>query len=220
MGSDHHHHDDDHSHLDEMDARVRALESLLTEKGYIDPAALDEIVDTYETKIGPRNGAAVVAKSWTEPEFRDWLLRDASAAIHSLGYTSRQGEHMVVVENSDSTHHLVVCTLCSCYPWSVLGLPPSWYKSPPFRSKAVIDPRGVLSDFGVELAKDQSVEVHDSTAETRYLVIPQRPEGTDGWSADELAKLVTRNAMIGTALALQPGIRNPRLPRQRRKQSR
>jgi len=199
-----HDHDDDHSHLDEMDARVRALESLLTEKGYIDPAALDEIVETYETKIGPRNGALVVAKSWNEPEFRTWLREDASAAIHSLGFTSRQGEHMIAVENNDETHHLVVCTLCSCYPWSVLGLPPTWYKSPPFRSKAVIDPRGVLDDFGLDIPSTKAVEVHDSTAETRYLVIPQRPAGTDGWSTEQLTQLVTRNSMIGTGLALNP----------------
>ena len=206
MGHGHdHNHDDDHSHLDEMDARVRALESLLSEKGYIDPAALDEIVETYETKIGPRNGAHVVAKSWAEPEFREWLKQDATAAIHSLGFTSRQGEHMIAVENDDETHHLVVCTLCSCYPWSVLGLPPVWYKSPPFRSKAVIDPRGVLADFGIEVPETKAVQVHDSTAETRYLVIPQRPDGTEGWSIEKLATLVTRNSMIGTGLALKPG---------------
>lgn len=201
-------HDHDHengmSHLDEMDARVRALESLLVEKGYVDSAALDEIVQTYETKIGPQNGAHVVAKSWTEPEFEDWLRRDATAAIHSLGYTSRQGEHMIAVFNDDDTHHLVVCTLCSCYPWSVLGLPPTWYKSPPYRSKAVIDPRGVLADFGLDIPATKAVEVHDSTAETRYIVIPQCPADTQGWNADDLARLVTRNSMIGTALAETP----------------
>ena len=199
-----HDHDQDHSHLDEMDARVRALESLLVEKGYVQSEAIDEIIQTYETKIGPRNGAHVVAKAWTEPEFADWLKQDATAAIHSLGYTSRQGEHMVAVFNSNEVHHLVVCTLCSCYPWSVLGLPPSWYKSAPFRSRAVIDPRSVLADFGLNLEDDVAVEVHDSTAETRYLVIPQRPQGTQGWSADQLAGLVSRNSMIGTALADDP----------------
>jgi nitrile hydratase len=195
-----HHHDDDMSHLGEMDARVRALESLLVEKGYIDSAAIDEIIETYETRIGPQNGAHVVAKSWTEPAFADWLRQDATAAIHSLGYTSRQGEHMVAVFNSDDVHHLVVCTLCSCYPWSVLGLPPTWYKSPPYRSRAVIDPRGVLKDFGLTLPETTAVEVHDSTAETRYLVIPQRPARTEGWTAEDLAALVSRNSMIGTAL--------------------
>ncbi len=196
--------DHDHSHISDTDARVRALESLLVEKGYINSEAVDEIVETYQTRIGPQNGARVVAKAWTEPEFFNWLMEDASAAIHSLGYLSRQGEHMVAVANSDDCHHLVVCTLCSCYPWSVLGLPPTWYKSPPYRSRAVIDPRGVLSDFGIELAETTAVEVHDSTAETRYLVIPQRPAGTDGWTAEELMKLVTRNSMIGTGFALSP----------------
>ena len=215
MSSDHDHHGDGHgdghshgdgemSHLHEMDARVRALESLLVEKGYVESAAIDELVDIYETKIGPKNGAHVVAKAWTEPEFADWLRQDATAAIHSLGYTSRQGEHMVAVFNSDDVHHLVVCTLCSCYPWSVLGLPPTWYKSPPFRSRAVIDPRGVLADFSLKLPDATRVEVHDSTAEVRYLVIPQRPAGTDGWSAEQLAELVSRNSMIGTALADDP----------------
>ena len=199
-----HDHDHDHSHLSDIDARVMALESLLVEKGYIESAALDELVDIYETRIGPQNGAHVVAKAWTEPEFHDWLKRDATAAIHSLGYTSRQGEHMVAVFNEPGIHHLVVCTLCSCYPWSVLGLPPTWYKSPPYRSRAVIDPRGVLADFGLDLPEETAVQVHDSTAETRYLVVPQRPEGTDGWTLEELAKLVTRNSMIGTSFAVQP----------------
>ena len=203
-----HDHSDDHnhSHMSDIEARVRALESLLSEKGYIDSAAVDEIVETYETKIGPRNGAHVVAKAWTDPEYRAWLERDATAAIHSLGYSSRQGEHMDAVFNTNDTHHLVVCTLCSCYPWSVLGLPPVWYKSPPFRSRAVIDPRGVLKDFGVELSDDTGIQVHDSTAELRYIVIPQRPTGTDGWSEDELMALVTRNSMIGTGLALSPEV--------------
>ncbi|MEO0546909.1 MAG: nitrile hydratase subunit alpha [Pseudomonadota bacterium] len=195
-----HHHD--HSHLGEMDARVKALESLLVEKGYVDPAALDEIVEIYQSRIGPQNGAHVVAKAWTDPNFHAWLMDDATAAIHSLGYTSRQGEHMVAVENTDTVHHMIVCTLCSCYPWSVLGLPPTWYKSPPYRSKAVIDPRGVLADFGETLPDDVAVEVHDSTAETRYLVVPQRPAGTEDWSAEKLATLVTRNAMIGTQRTL------------------
>jgi len=167
MSSDHKH-DHEHSHLSDMDARIRALESLLVEKGYIESEAVDEIVELYETKIGPRNGAHVVAKAWTEPEFAKWLQEDATAAIHSLGYTSRQGEHMVAVFNNDDTHHMVVCTLCSCYPWSVLGLPPTWYKSPPYRSRSVIDPRGVLAEFGTEVPETTAVEVHDSTAETRY----------------------------------------------------
>ena len=201
MSGDHSH---DHSHLSEMDARVRALESLLVEKGYIESAAVDEIIETYESKIGPQNGAYVVAKAWTEPDFAHWLKDDATAAIHSLGYTSRQGEHMQAVFNDDETHHLVVCTLCSCYPWSVLGLPPTWYKSPPYRSRAVIDPRGVLLDFGISLDEDVSVQVHDSTAETRYLVIPQRPSGTDNWTSEDLARLVTRNSMIGVGFAISP----------------
>ncbi|MEM9677532.1 MAG: nitrile hydratase subunit alpha [Pseudomonadota bacterium] len=210
-GKDHdidngHHHEHDHSHLGEMDARVKALESLMVEKGYVDPAALDEIVDIYQSRIGPQNGAHVVAKAWTDPNFHDWLIDDATAAIHSLGYTSRQGEHMVAVENTDTVHHMIVCTLCSCYPWSVLGLPPTWYKSPPYRSKAVIDPRGVLADFGETLPDDVAVEVHDSTAETRYLVVPQRPAGTEDWSAEKLATLVTRNAMIGTQRTLTPDV--------------
>ncbi len=196
----HSHDDHDHSHMSDTDARVRALESLLSEKGYLDSSAVDEIVQTYETKIGPQNGAHVVAKSWLDPQFRQWLADDATAAIHSLGYMSRQGEHMEAVFNSNETHHLVVCTLCSCYPWSVLGLPPTWYKSPPFRSKAVIDPRSVLADFGLTLPDSTAIEVHDSTAEIRYLVIPQRPQGTDNMSEENLATLVTRNAMIGTAI--------------------
>jgi nitrile hydratase subunit alpha len=204
--SDHHHHDHDHSdnHLSEMDLRVRALESLLVEKGYVDPGAIDAIVETYETKVGPRNGAAVVAKAWSDPAFRDWLLRDATAAIASLGFTGRQGEHMVAVENSADEHNLVVCTLCSCYPWSVLGLPPTWYKSPPYRSRAVIDPRGVLAEFGVTLPAATRIRVWDSTAELRYLVVPRRPEGSEGMSEEALAALVTRDSMIGVGLARQP----------------
>lgn len=197
-----HHHD--HSHLTETEARVRALESVLSEKGYIDSAAVDEIVQTYETKIGPQNGAHVVAKCWSDPKFKEWLETDSTAAIHSLGYTSRQGEHIDAVFNTDDVHHLTVCTLCSCYPWSVLGLPPTWYKSPPYRSRVVIDPRGVLEDFGLSLPETTKVEVHDSTSEIRYLVIPQRPAGTDDWSEEQLAKLVTRNSMIGTAMANKP----------------
>jgi len=201
----HHHHDHaEGSKLSEIDLRVRALESLLVEKGYVDPEALDVLIDTYETKIGPRNGATVVAKAWNDPEYKKWLLSDASAAIASLGFTGRQGEHMIVVENTEQTHNLVVCTLCSCYPWPVLGLPPTWYKSPAYRSRAVIEPRKVLSEFGVELGKDVSVSVHDSTAETRYLVLPFRPEGTDGWSEEQLAALVSRNSMIGTEQAVLP----------------
>ena len=198
-----HDHDHDHgegAHLSDMDIRVRALETLLTEKGLIDPASLDRIVETYTEEIGPKNGAHVVARIWTDPAFREWALADATAAIHSLGYQSRQGEHMVVVENTEAEHHMVVCTLCSCYPWSVLGLPPTWYKSPAYRSKAVIDPRGVLADFGVELPEGVGIAVHDSTAETRYLVVPRRPEGTDGKSERELAAMVTRDGMIGTAV--------------------
>jgi nitrile hydratase len=207
MGHEHEHdhvHDDDHSELDPMDIRVRALETLLTEKGYIDPAALDELIDAYTTRIGPRNGARVVARAWVDPEFRDWLRRDATAAIESLGFGGRQGEHMVAVEQTDGTHNLVVCTLCSCYPWPVLGLPPTWYKSAPYRSRAVRDPRGVLDEFGVALADDVEVRVWDSTAEVRYLVIPQRPAGTDGWSEERLADLVTRDSMIGVGLPLDP----------------
>ncbi|CAN7442918.1 nitrile hydratase subunit alpha [Variovorax sp. LjRoot290] len=194
----------DHSELGEMDLRVRALETVLTQKGYIDPTALDVLIDTYQTKIGPRNGARVVAKAWTDPAFRDWLLEDATAAIASLGYTGRQGEHMVAVVNTDTQHHMVVCTLCSCYPWPVLGLPPTWYKSAPYRSRAVKDPRGVLAEFGVELPASTSIRVWDSTAEVRYLVIPQRPAGTEGWSEEALADLVTRDSMIGTGLASSP----------------
>lgn len=202
--SDDHDHDHDHSHLSDMDVRVRALETLLVEKGYVDPAALDVIIDTYETKVGPRNGAKVVARAWVDPAFRDWLMEDATAAIASLGFTGRQGEHMMAVENSPEIHNMVVCTLCSCYPWAVLGLPPTWYKAPAYRSRAVADPRGVLADFGVELPASTRIRVWDSTAEVRYLVVPMRPDGTDGLSEDELAGLVTRDSMIGTGFALQP----------------
>ncbi|TGP23240.1 MULTISPECIES: nitrile hydratase subunit alpha [unclassified Mesorhizobium] len=198
-------HDHDHDNeLDPFAARVRALETILAEKGLIDPAAIDVIVDTYETKIGPRNGAQVVAKAWSDPPYADWLKRDATAAIASLSYTGRQGEHMQAVFNTEETHNLVVCTLCSCYPWSVLGLPPVWYKAPPYRSRAVIDPRGVLEEFGLTLPRTKKIRVWDSTAELRYLVVPMRPEGTDGWSEEQLAGLVSRDAMIGTALAKEP----------------
>ena len=187
-----------------MDLRVRALETVLTQKGYIDPAALEVLIDTYQTKIGPRNGARVVARAWADPDFADWLQRDASAAIASLGYTGRQGEHMVAVFNTPEQHHLVVCTLCSCYPWPVLGLPPTWYKSAPYRARAVKDPVGVLADFGVALPADTEFRVWDSTAEVRYLVIPQRPVGSDGLAEAALADLVTRDSMIGTGLAKAP----------------
>jgi nitrile hydratase len=200
-----HDHDDGHSELGEMDLRVRALESVLTAKGLVDPAALDALIDTYQTRIGPRNGARVVARAWVDPAFRDWLTRDATAAIASLGYQGRQGEHMIAIENTPSRHNLVVCTLCSCYPWPVLGLPPVWYKSAPYRSRAVRDPRGVLAEFGVVLPGEVQIRVWDSTAELRYLVIPQRPAGTDGLDEPALAALVTRDSMIGTGLALSPG---------------
>ena len=208
MPHDGHHHDhgQDHegSELSPLALRVKALESLLVEKGYVDPKALDVLIDTYETKIGPRNGARVVAKAWTDPAFAGWLKRDATAAIASLGYTGRQGEHMVALFNTPETHNMVVCTLCSCYPWPVLGLPPVWYKSMPYRSSAVIEPREVLKEFGVAVPDEREVRVWDSTAEVRYLVIPERPAGTDGWSEDRLAEIVTRNAMIGTAIVTVP----------------
>ncbi len=188
-----------------MDLRVRALETVLTQKGYIDPAALDAIIDTYQTRVGPRNGARVVARAWSDPGYREWLFTDATAAIASLGYQGRQGEHMVVVENTPERHNMVVCTLCSCYPWPVLGLPPTWYKSAPYRSRVVKDPRGVLAEFGVTLPEAMEIRVWDSTAEVRYLVIPRRPEGSEGFDEDALACLVTRDSMIGTGLALLPG---------------
>ncbi|MBO6757660.1 MAG: nitrile hydratase subunit alpha [Roseibium sp.] len=199
-----HAHTHDHSELSDIELRVRALETLLTEKGYVEPAALDELIETYETRIGPKNGAKVVARAWTDPDYRQRLLTDATAAIAEFGFTGRQGEHMVAVENTPGTHNMVVCTLCSCYPWTVLGLPPVWYKSPPYRSRAVHDPKGVLAEFGVRLPDGTRIKVWDSTAEVRYLVIPERPEGTDTWSEAQLAKLVTRDSMIGTALALNP----------------
>ncbi|MBV9969466.1 MAG: nitrile hydratase subunit alpha [Xanthobacteraceae bacterium] len=203
----HHHadrHDHDSSELSEMQLRVRALESILTEKGYVDHEALDFIVDAYETRIGPHIGAAIVAKAWSDPDFKRRLLDDATAAVASLGVASGRAVHLVAVENTLQRHNVVVCTLCSCYPWEVLGLPPVWYKSAPYRSRAVIDPRGVLADFGLTLTAETEIRVWDSTAETRFLVVPMRPEGTDGWSEERLAPLVTRNSMIGTALALAP----------------
>ncbi|HEX6022634.1 MAG TPA: nitrile hydratase subunit alpha [Solirubrobacter sp.] len=196
-----HSHDHDHgSELSELQIRVRALESVLIEDGYVEPAALDALIETYETQVGPHNGARVVARAWTDPAYRERLFDDATAAIAELGYGGRQGEHMVALENTPDTHNLVVCTLCSCYPWPVLGLPPVWYKSAPYRSKAVSDPRGVLADFGVTLPDDVTIRVWDSTAEVRYLVVPMRPEGTEGWSEERLASIVTRDSMIGTGV--------------------
>ena len=205
----HHHHaqgsaHDEHSHLDEMDIRVRALETLLTEKGYVETAAIDRIIQTYEERVGPRNGAQVVARAWSEPAFARWLAEDATAAISSMGFTGRQGEHMVAVFNTPAEHHMVVCTLCSCYPWPVLGQPPAWYKSAPYRSRTVREPRAVLAEFGVTLPEGTGVRVWDSTAEVRYLVVPMRPTGTDGWTEAQLADLVTRDSMIGTGLAREP----------------
>lgn len=188
------------SSLPEMEARTRALETLLVERGLVDPAALDAIVEYYEHEVGPHRGAQVVARAWTDPDFRERLLADAAEAVASLGYGGRAGEHLVALECTPAEHHLVVCTLCSCYPWSVLGLPPVWYKSPAYRAKAVRDPRGVLADFGVELPEETRIRVWDSTAEVRYLVVPRRPEGTEHLGVDELAALVTRDAMIGTGL--------------------
>jgi nitrile hydratase len=188
------------SELSQIDARVRALETLLVHKGYVDPAALDELVETYEHRVGPHNGAAVVARSWVDNDFREWLIADATAAVTSMGFSGRQGEHLRAVENTPQVHNLVVCTLCSCYPWPVLGLPPVWYKSAPYRSRAVADPRGVLADFGVVLADDTHIRVWDSTAEIRYLVVPLRPAGTAAWTVERLAALVTRDCMIGTGV--------------------
>ena len=201
-----HHHDDEHgSELSEMQLRVRALETVLTEKGYVDPAALDAIIDAYETKVGPHIGARVVAKAWTDPSFRQALLDDGSKAVLALGVINRVGDHLIAVENTPKLHNMNVCTLCSCYPWEVLGLPPVWYKSAPYRSRAVNDPRGVLADFGVTLPAETAIRVWDSTAETRFIVLPMRPKGTDGWSEEKLASLVTRDSMVGTGLAKQPG---------------
>ncbi len=188
----------------DMTLRVKALESLLVEKGLVDPAALDALVDTYEHKVGPRNGARVVARAWVDPAYKKRLLADAAKAIAELGFLSTQGEHMVVLENTPRVHNVVVCTLCSCYPWPVLGLPPVWYKSAPYRSRAVIDPRGVLQEFGLELSPDIEVRVWDSTAELRYLVLPERPAGTATLTEEALAALVTRDAMIGVAQVKTP----------------
>ena len=201
-------HDHDHDHQDvpsDFTLRVKSLESLLVEKGLVDPATLDALIDTFEHKVGPRNGARVVARAWVDPAYKKRLLTNAAAAIAELGYTSGQGEHMVVLENEPKVHNVVVCTLCSCYPWPVLGLPPVWYKSAPYRSRTVIDPRGVLREFGLNLAEDVEVRVWDSTAELRYLVLPERPAGTEKMSEEELAGIVTRDAMIGVAKVTPSG---------------
>jgi nitrile hydratase len=207
-GQDHSHgHSHEHGEMSELSdtqLRVRSLETVLAEKGYVDSAALDAIVEAYETRIGPQNGARVVARAWADPEFRRALLEDASTAVNTMGNVSAVGSHLIAVENTVERHNMVVCTLCSCYPWEVLGLPPTWYKSAPYRSRAVLEPRAVLSEFGVTLPDETEVRVWDSTAETRYIVIPERPEGTDGWSEEQLAELVTRNSMIGTGLAQRP----------------
>ncbi|QIG49103.1 nitrile hydratase subunit alpha [Nordella sp. HKS 07] len=194
-------HDHDHDPLEQgASLRVRALEELMIAKGLVDPAALDRIVEYYERETGPRNGAKVVARAWLEPDFHDWLLRDGTAAIHSMGFTGYQGEHMRVVENSARVHNVIVCTLCSCYPWPVLGLPPAWYKGAAYRSRVVREPRAVLKEFGLEFGTDVEIKVWDSTAEIRYMVLPQRPANTETFTSDQLATLVTRDGMIGTAL--------------------
>ena len=195
-----HPHDAHGSELSEMDARVRALETILTEKGYVDPQALDRIIETFETKIGPHIGARIVARAWIDPDFKERLLKDATEAANSLGHASPVGSHLIAVENTRKTHNMIVCTLCSCYPWEVLGLPPVWYKSAPYRSRAVIDPKGVLAELGVELPPETEIRVWDSTAETRFLVVPMRPPGAENWSEERLASLVTRDSMIGTGL--------------------
>lgn len=206
MPHDHHDHDDPHALLPPDPAlRVRALETLLARKGLIDPAALDEIIDIYQNRIGPRNGAQVVARAWADPAFREALVQDATPVVADLGFFGRQGEHVVAVENTEEVHNMVVCTLCSCYPWPLLGIPPAWYKSDAYRARAVREPRKVLADFGVTLPEQTAVRVWDSSAEVRYLVIPRRPAGTEGMGVDDLAKLVTRDSMIGTGLALEPG---------------
>ena len=207
-GHHHHHHDDDDdvqehrehgAPLTDVELRVRALESLLVDKGLVDPAALDALIDTYETKVGPRNGAKVVARAWVDPAYKRRLLEDGTAAVAEFGFMGRQSEKLVVVENTPDVHNVVVCTLCSCYPWAVLGLPPVWYKSAPYRARAVIDPRGVLKELGVSVPETREVRVWDSTAEIRYMVLPERPKGTEKLSEDELAALITRDAMIGVA---------------------
>jgi nitrile hydratase subunit alpha len=211
MADDPHSHSHAHTHdagemseLSDLQLRVRALETILTEKGYIDPAALDAIIEACETQIGPHNGARVVARAWVDPEFKKRLLEDATDAANSLGLESPVGSHLIAVENTPETHNLVVCTLCSCYPWEVLGLPPVWYKSAPYRSRAVIDPKGVLADFGFRLPDQTKVRIWDSTAETRFLVLPMRPPGSDGLSEEQLAQLVTRDSMVGTGLPKSP----------------
>jgi nitrile hydratase subunit alpha len=207
-GHHHHHHDDDDdvqeqrehgAPLSEVELRVRALESLLIDKGLVEPAALDTLIDTYETKVGPRNGAKIVARAWVDPEFKRRLLEDGTSAVAEHSFVGRQSEKLVVVENTPAVHNMVVCTLCSCYPWAVLGLPPVWYKSAPYRSRAVIDPRGVLRELGVSVPADTEVRVWDSTAEIRYMVLPERPAGTERMTEAQLAELVTRDAMIGVA---------------------
>ncbi len=201
---DHHHHHDHGSELSDTELRVRALETILTQKGYVEPAALDRIVEAHETKIGPHIGARVIAKAWSDPAFRQALLDDASKAAAPFAHEGRVGEHLIAVENTRELHNIVVCTLCSCYPWDVLGLPPVWYKSAAYRSRTVKEPRAVLAEFGVTLPAETAVRVWDSTAETRFLVVPMRPAGTDGWSEDRLAMLVTRDSMIGTGLPKNP----------------
>jgi len=201
----HHDHDEHGSELSEMQLRLRALETVLTEKGYVDPAALDAVIEAFETKVGPHIGARVVARAWSDPSFKRALLDDATKAVLALGVINRIGDHLIAVENTPKLHNMIVCTLCSCYPWEVLGLPPVWYKSAPYRSRAVNDPRGVLADFGVTLPADTAIRVWDSTAETRFIVLPMRPEDTEGWSEEKLASLVTRDSMIGTGFAKQPG---------------
>jgi nitrile hydratase subunit alpha len=204
MAHDHHDHDDNHEHsseLSEMQLRVRALETVLAEKGYVDPAAIDALIEAYETKVGPHIGARVVAKAWSDPAFKQALLEDGSKAVLAFGALNRVGDHLIAVENTPQQHNIIVCTLCSCYPWEVLGLPPVWYKSAPYRSRAVSDPRGVLADFGVTLPAGTGIRVWDSTAETRFIVLPMRPADTEGWSEEKLASLVTRDSMIGTGLA-------------------
>jgi nitrile hydratase len=201
---DHDHHHDHGSELSETQLRVRALETILTEKGYIDPAAVDAIIEAYETKVGPHIGARVVARAWSDPAFKKALLEDGSKAVLSMGHTNKVGDHLVAIENTPQRHNMVVCTLCSCYPWEVLGLPPVWYKSAPYRSRTVKEPRSVLADFGVKLPRDTEIRVWDSTAETRFIVLPMRPAGTEGWSEERLAALVTRDSMIGTGLAKNP----------------
>ncbi|ARB20006.1 nitrile hydratase subunit alpha [Klebsiella sp. K794] len=200
-----HKHDHDHTQPPvDIELRVRALESLLQEKGLIDPAALDELIDTYEHKVGPRNGAQVVARAWSDPEYKRRLMENATAAITELGFSGIQGEDMLVVENTPDVHNVTVCTLCSCYPWPVLGLPPVWYKSAPYRSRIVIDPRGVLAEFGLHIPENKEIRVWDSSAELRYLVLPERPAGTEGWSEAQLSELITRDSMIGTGVVSAP----------------